>query len=289
LPASPTEDQLSQAELDFIPIYNALSSDERNFNYTLFLVQDASLGMRLYFSDVASRSNVEVAMSGNHSNELLTTSSLEEQKAILGKSKKIVESLKVCGVNEVPANGFKPQSFDQNEDTYKVLDDLGIEYNTGFQEGIIFAPGHENDVWPYKVDNHKFYVVPVSKATISGEKVPLDDRYIKNKGISASQWYDLLVSKLDEVSSKDEPMVVSLSTSVSGKGDYFDAFEKFLVYAKSNGAQFVKTIDLVNMARSGIHDPSAVSVSSAVTDNGECKTCHSDVSITNDTVTLVRT
>ena len=52
-----------------------------------------------------------------------------------------------------------PPLFDQNEDTYKVMDDLGIKYDAGFQEGIIYAPGHENDVWPYNVEGYGFYAV----------------------------------------------------------------------------------------------------------------------------------
>jgi hypothetical protein len=289
MPASPTPDQLTEAELDFIPIANMMSSSVsqfENLNWTIFLVEDASMGKRLYFANMALRPGIEMAMSGNHSDERLSTKSYEEQKAVLERSKKIIESLKTCGTNEVPAHGFKPQSFDQNEDTYKALDDLGIDYNAGFQAGIIFAPGHENDVWPYKVENHKFYAVPVSTATLSDELVPLDDRYARNKGISGSQWYDLLAGKLDGISGKDEPMVISLSTSVSGKGDYLEAFRKFIGYAKSKGANFVNTNDLVNMERSGMHVAPKVSKSS-IYSNDTCPTCNSDsvdIKVTNGTI-----
>ena len=160
---------------------------------------------------------------------------------------------KICGTNEIKVKGFMPQSFEQNEDTYKALDELGFEYNAGFQEGILYAPGHEEDVWPYKVDNHKFYAVPVSTYMFSGELVPLYDRYAKDSGISASQWKDMLIGKFNEISGKDEPMVISLSSPVSGSGEYLEAFKEFMSFASSKNAQFVVTRDLVNMSRTGIH------------------------------------
>jgi hypothetical protein len=257
-PASPTEDQLIEVEKNFIPINNAMSSEPQDLNYTLFLVRDVSEGKRLYIARIGLDPSLELGISGNHSNEKLSTKPYEEQEAILRRNKEFVTAAKVCGTNVINVKGFKPQSFDQNEDTYKALDELGIEYNTGFQAGILYAPGHENDVWPYKVEGHKFYAVPVSFVTLSGEKMPLDDRYAMDKGLSGTQWYDLLANKLDEVSGKDEPMVVSLSTSVSGQGEYLDAYKRFIDYAKSKEVRFANTIDLVNMARSGSHEIAAM-------------------------------
>jgi hypothetical protein len=293
MPASPTVDQLTEVESNFIPINNALIAESTNFNWTLFLVQDASLGKRLYIAQVALNPKLELAISGNHSYEKLSTKSYEEQKAILASNKNIEEHTKVCGTNVIVVSGFKPQSYDQNEDTYKALDDLGIEYDAGFQAGIIYAPGHENDVWPYKVENHKFYAVPVSTSALSGEKVPLDDSYAKNKGLSSSQWYDLLVNKLDEVSGNDKPMVVSLSTSVSGRGDYLDAFKKFIGYAVSKKARFVKASELVSMARSGVHDvsdmsiPTESSVSPVGKQTSECPSCDQSKNVTVKNETFI--
>jgi hypothetical protein len=196
-------------------------------------------------------------MSGNHTGEKLSTKSYQEQKAILEGAKLWVESCKICSVNELHVQGFMPQSFDQNEDTYKALDDSGFEWDAGFKAGILYAPGHEKDVWPYKVENHKFYAVPVSTYTLSGDNVTLDDREAKDKGLSGSQWKDALEGKFNEVSSRDEPMVVSLSSSVSGSGDYLDALNQFLAYAVSRNAAFVTTHELVAMSISGVHEAPA--------------------------------
>jgi hypothetical protein len=34
-----------------------------------------------------------------------------------------------------------PQAFDQNEDTFKILQNLKIAYDAGFQAGLIYRPG----------------------------------------------------------------------------------------------------------------------------------------------------
>jgi hypothetical protein len=237
---------------NLLNIYNA--AVEKNLSWTLSLTENAALDSRLFLAQLGRFDQIELGMSGNYSDEKLSTKSYEEQKAILTRSEERVKKCNICGINEITVRGFKPQSYDQNKDTYKVLDELGIGYDAGFKAGILYAPGHENDVWPYKVENHNFYAVPVSTYTLSGEKVALDDQEIKDKGLSSSQWYDLLVGKFDEASGKDEPMVISLSTSVSGTGDYLDALKQFLNYAASNNAKFVKTSDLVNMSITGVHE-----------------------------------
>ena len=263
LPESFSNEQLDETNSNLVKLINVLAPEPRNYSYTLALVQDVSLADRLFLAQLGFGPGVELAISGKNSNEMLSTKTYDDQKAILERSKEIVEAAKICGENVITVRGFMPQSFDQNEDTYKALDELGILYNMGFQAGIISAPGHENDVWPYKVENHDFYAVPVSTAEISGERVPLDDRYLKDKGISASQYYDLLAGKLDEISGKDEPMVVSLSSSVSGKGDNLEEFKRFIDYADSKGAQFVKTYELIEMKFPGTIEEA----------ESECKTC----------------
>lgn len=306
LPASPTGDQLHEAmsniyDLASASSYKTANSDVKSLNWTLFIVNDASLGNRLPLTQLGLDPSIEFGISGNQSDEKISTKSYNEQKAILEMAKEKTEACKICGTNTILVTGFKPQSYDQNEDTYKILDDMGIEYDAGFQAGILYTPGHENDVWPYKVENHKFYAVPVSSSALSGEKVPLDDSYAKNKGLSSSQWYDLLVSKLDAISGKDEPMVVSLSSSISGKGDYLDAWKKFTGYAESKNAKFVKTEELVSMARSGVHDFSAMSIpaelippKSSISPVGnqtpkKCATCgdqSSSLKVENQTITV---
>jgi len=164
-----------------------------------------------------------------------------------------------------------PPLFDQNENTYKALEALGIEYDAGFQSGIIYAPGHENDVWPYKIEGYDIYAVPVSTFELSGKKTPLDDKYASENGLTSSQWLDLLVGKLDEASSNGEPVVISLSTSVSGSGEYFDALKNFIDYAHSKDAAFVTSYELVTFSRTGVYEVAEPTES-------ECTTCNKNES-----------
>jgi len=254
--ASPSDDQGREASQLLHEI--ELKLEDNGLNATFFAPYDLINSPARLRMTALGRDNFELGMSGNNSNERLSAKTFSEQKAILQKSMEAIESCRVCGKNEIAVWGFMPQSFDQNEDTYKVLDQLGIQYDTGFQAGVIFAPGHETDVWPYKVEGHKFYAVPVSTYDLSGQKVPLQDRYFDENGLTSTQWYDALVDKFNQIQGKDEPMAIILTKSVSSSGDYFDAYVNFLDFATSKGASFVATKDLVNMSRKEAYLPPAV-------------------------------
>lgn len=257
LPTNSTPDQLQATKTDLLSIFDATTSN--NIDWNLFVTKDTLLQSRAFLAGVIiaapSERTIEVGVSElrNHLNEKLTDKTYPEQKALLEDSKVYAEACKICGVNEVEIKGFMPQSFDQNEDTYRSLDEIGFEYNVGFQAGILYEPGHESDVWPYKVENHEFYAVPISTYMLSEDLVPLDDRYAEDNGVSSSQWKDMLIGKFNQISGKDEPMVISLSSSVSGSGDYLEALKEFRNFALSNNGQFVLTSDLIEMSGSGIH------------------------------------
>jgi hypothetical protein len=304
LPTNATPDELQSAHSNLMNIFNEATYN--NADWSLFLTHNTLLQSRAFLAGMiiaapAGR-NIEIGISElrNNLDEKLSSKSYSEQKALLENTKVFAEACKICGVNEVEINGFMPQAFDQNEDTFKVLDDMGIEYNTGFQAGILYAPGHEKDVWPYKVENHKFFAVPISTYEVSGALVPLYDRYAVDKGISSSQWKDMLVGKFNEISDKDEPMVIILSSSVSGSGEYLDALKQFRKFASSNNAKFVVTRDLVNMSRTGIHQSTeGLSAATAQNIEGEasstssnCPECEAakkasmNATISNETITI---
>jgi hypothetical protein len=264
IPPSANDEMINDATSNMMQLNDQYSM--RDINVTVILTGEVSAIARGFATQIGLNKNVELAMSGNHSDESLSRESYAKQKTILENSKELAELCNICDVNVINVSGFMPQSFDQNEDTFRALDDLGIDWDAGFKSRIIFAPGHEKDVWPYKVENHNFYAVPVSTYTLSGEKVALVDREIKEKGFSSDEWYELLVDKFDEISDKNEPMVVSMTSSVSGSGDYLVAFTKFLDYAKSKGATFVTTRDLVKMVLEGTDQAKSLSTSA-------CPTC----------------
>jgi len=280
-PSDASPDLLATAEGYVSNLFSAMA--ENKLDWTLFPTKDASSKSRLMLANLYTGLGIggvlEFGISGSHPDDKLSTKSYSEQEAILKETMSNIEATKICGSNVVTPRGFMPQSFDQNEDTYKVLDDLGIEYNTGFQAGLLYEPGHEKDVWPYKVENHEFYAVPISTYMLSGKLVPLSDIYAKDAGLSSSQWKDMLIGKFNEISGKDEPMVISLSPTISGSGEYLGALKEFLAFATSNNAEFILTRDLVNMTRTGIHESSEGSSAEEQANEAlpisrsKCKTC----------------
>ena len=268
--ATPTEEQSADDRDNIANVYNSMIKDK--IPSTMFLTQDVSASsLVLYLTQLGLYGNIEFGMAGNHSDEKLSTMPYKDQRAILESSYSYASAAHVCGKNEKPIRGFKPMSFDQNEDTYKALDDLGIEYNAGFQAGIIYAPGHEDDVWPYPVDGHDFYAVPISSYTVSDSLMPLQDSYFKDMGLGADEWYDALAAKFNEIKGQDEPLVISLTTSISGNGDYLDALKRFIELAKSENAAFVNTTQLVDMTRAGVDRVSAIPVRTS--DSAACPEC----------------
>jgi hypothetical protein len=223
--------------------------DPRGLNTTIFVNGDIATAYRMGITLQGTMSNHELALYGNKTGESLSSLSAADQESDLTAAKNMLYHCYVCGGKHVDIKGFRPQEFDQDENTFQILQNLGIIYDAGFQEGLIYTPNHENDAWPYVIDGFKLYAVPVSTYPFEGEQLVLYDRYIRDeKGLSGSQWYDLLAGKLDESQNAGEPMVVIFSNLVSGDGEYLDAYKSFLDYAQSKGATFVKTMDLVDMA-----------------------------------------
>ncbi len=283
MPASAAEEQVKSEVMNLSNMYKTIN--ERGLVATIFPTQDVvkSYG-NLLLTRIGSDSEFELAMTGNHSNEKLSSMSYAEQSIMLKRSKKYVESCKICGKNEINVTGFMPQSFDQNKDTYRVLDGLDIQYNAGFQAGLLFTPGHERDVWPYKLEGYSFYAVPVSTYDLSDKIMVLKDSHFKDNGFSASQWQDALIGKFNEIQGKDEPLVIVLTTSVSGSGDYLDSLSSFLDYATSKKARFVTTANLVSLAKAGSHDPSLLPTNVS----RECLTCGQDENLLNITTSINR-
>ncbi|MDI9399123.1 MAG: hypothetical protein QM433_06215, partial [Euryarchaeota archaeon] len=61
----------------------------------------------------------------------------------------------------------------------------------------------------------------------------------------------LLVAEFEDCREKNEPMVVIFTNVVTGGDEgYMDAFKRFVGFSTSQGARFVSTEELVEMARS---------------------------------------
>ncbi len=245
---SPTAEQSDMAGDSLINLTNQIVP--KKLNATIYVTYDMVAARRLAITYQGTLPGIELAMHGMSADEKLSGMSRADQEKLLNKSYEMLYSCYVCGGNHVDIKGFRPQAFDQNEDTFKILQNLKIAYDAGFQAGLIYRPGHERDTWPYPIEGYSLYAVPVSTYSLDGEIVYLYDRYIKEeKKLSGTQWYDLLVKKFDESSKSKDPMVVIFSTLVSGSGDYLDAYKKFINYANGKGARFVTTSQLTEMAK----------------------------------------
>lgn len=244
---SPTHEQLLTADSSLRNLTTL--ADSSGLNLTVFVSGNMASENRLGITSQGSMPNHELAMQGNVLNEKLSSMPYDAQLASLRGANSSISICYICGQTHLAVKGFTPQAFDQNNDTFKVLEKLGIVYDAGFQTGLIYRSGHENDTWPYPIEGYSLTAVPVSTYSVSGERLYLDDGYVKDgKKFSSSQWYDLLVKKFDESAKTGDPMVVVFHNLVSGTGDYLDAYKKFLNYANSKKATFVTTMQLVEIA-----------------------------------------
>lgn len=131
---SPQYDEIRSAETNLHTIFGEIFN--RGGTATLFLTQDvASSRIRLILAQYTVLSNFEFGVSGNHSDDQLSTMPLSEQEALIESSIDAAKAAKVCGKTEVTVMGFLPPGFDQNEDTYMAIDNLGFDYDAGFQAG----------------------------------------------------------------------------------------------------------------------------------------------------------
>jgi len=243
---APTADQTTEAGNSLIALTNELVPGK--LNTTIFVSEDTATAYRLGITEQGTHPTHELALHGNTTDEKLSSMSDADQETLLTNAKNALYHCYVCGGKHVDIKGFRPQAFDQNNATFNILEKLGIVYDAGFQVGSIYLPGHQNDAWPYLIEGYNLYAVPVSTYMLNGDRVVLYDRYIEEtKKLSGAQWYDLLKNKFDESAKDGDPMVVIFSNLVSGNGDYLDAYKNFIQYATDKGANFVTTMQLVNM------------------------------------------
>jgi hypothetical protein len=247
-PPDPSQEMMNDFSSSLVSMMNVI--DPKGLNVTLFVSGDAALFNRLPITSQGTMVNHELALFGSKTNEQLGSMSYSAQESLLTNAKKALEKCYICGDKQMIVKGFKPQSFDQNEDTYKLLVEKGIEYDAGFKAGLQYLPGHENDTWPYLMENYDLYAVPVSTYFHKGELVYLSDRALKEKGLSGEESYNIMVAKFDQCAKDGSPMIVVFSNEVSGEASYYlDAFKKFVEYATSKDATFVTTLQLVNKVK----------------------------------------
>ena len=216
------EGQDTQGLTDMV---NALK--ERGMRTTIFVTGEfansqAMLVRSLYLD------GFEIALHGYSTGEQLATMTYDEQKNLISRAKQAVEGCEVCGMYK-PVVGFRPQYFSQNEDTYRVLDELGLTHNSGFKAGVLYTEGHQDDVAPYSVEGHQFAAVPITTVEYDGRRIYLCDMAcaIADK-LPAQQWAQALQMVLDQTLQPKQPLVVLLHCIITGDQANYTYWQPYL-------------------------------------------------------------
>jgi peptidoglycan/xylan/chitin deacetylase (PgdA/CDA1 family) len=221
---------------------------ERSINTTIYVTADYANRNGLTISDLFQQ-GFEIALHGYYSGEQLASMTYEEQKDLLSRAKIALEGCKPCGTWK-DIVGFRPQYFSQNEDTYRVLDELGLTYNSGFKAHELFLPGHEWDEAPYAAPGHNFAAVPISTIPYgTGRPYACDLSCASALKMTGAQWREFLLAGLEQSLVSREPLVILLHNYVTGdnvKYDYWQPFVDFLD-AATGQVTFVSSKELVDL------------------------------------------
>jgi peptidoglycan/xylan/chitin deacetylase (PgdA/CDA1 family) len=220
---------------------------ERDLRTTLFVTADyankQAVLVRTFYQQ-----GFEIGLHGYYTGEQLGTMTYDEQKDLLTRAKQAVEGCRPCGTYK-PVTSFRPQYFSQNEDTYRVLDELGLASDSGFKAGVLFAEGHDTDVAPYLMPDHEFYAVPIATVDREGKELYVCDvAAVQSENLTGQQWGELLQAALDQAVQQGGPLVVLVHGYITGdqtQYDYWQPFVDFLDQAKAKGT-IVTTTQLVD-------------------------------------------
>ncbi|MCP4249672.1 MAG: polysaccharide deacetylase family protein [bacterium] len=238
------------AELEDVEGLNRIidALQERDLKATVFVTADyanrEAFRIGQLFDD-----GFEIALHGFNTGETLASMTADEQQDLLGRAMTAVEGCDECGTGH-PVVGFRPQYFSQNEDTYGVLDEMGIRYNCGFKAGLLAVEGHEEEATPYLVEGHNFYAVPFTTVEYEGKDLYLCD--IANamaEELTAEQWGEVLQMGLDQCAEREEPFVILLHGWYTGDTEQYDYWDPFLDILEAAAARgrFVTTGELVDL------------------------------------------
>ncbi|MBU0717383.1 MAG: polysaccharide deacetylase family protein [Planctomycetes bacterium] len=219
----------------------------RGISATVFVTADYANREALLVNSLY-RDGFEIALHGYYTGEQLATMTLEEQRDLLTRAKQALEGCQPCGTYK-PITGFRPQYFSQNEDTYRVLDELGITYNCGFKAGQIFIEGHEEDTTPYPVEGYGFHAVPITTVEFDGEGLYLCDiACALVTELTAEQWSQALELAIGQAAENADPLIVLFHGWYTGDNSQYEYWQPFVDFldALEDRATFLTTQELVD-------------------------------------------
>jgi peptidoglycan/xylan/chitin deacetylase (PgdA/CDA1 family) len=193
----------------------------------------------------------EIALHGYSTGEQLATMTYDQQKDLLTRALDAVDGCRPCGLARRVV-GFRPQYFSQNEDTYQVLDELGLTYDSGFKAGMLPIAGHEDARIPFPVDGHQFTAIPVTTVEFEGRVIYLCDIScaLGESPLTKDQFKEALTQARHETRGQRLPMVANFHgwyTGDTDQYDYFEAFTQFIDEAVADHAVFVRSEHLAEL------------------------------------------
>jgi len=211
--------------------------DPREINFTALTTGDiaADNEYTLFITRVGARANHEIAMNGPGGENL--------SMGDIRRAKREVENCYICGTEKKSVVGYRPAER-INESDYAIFETLGISYI--IDDDMFFST---NASRPYQLDNTTLYVVPVTRISADSEVYILTDRRAAEMNMSGDEWYSLLSRGMDDAISRGDPLVVLITSYISGSGEYLSALERFIDDASKKDVRFVKVSDLVEMSK----------------------------------------
>ncbi len=224
----------------------------RNIKATVFVTGEYANRQALTLNSF-SRDGFEIAMHGYNTGEQLASMTYAEQKDLLSRALTALQGCQSCGTGTTVV-GFRPQYFSQNEDTYRILDELGLTYDGGYKagqlctDGAACADGHQNDVTPYAVAGHNFKAVPITTVEYGGKRVYLCDiASAQAEHYTAAQWAEVLQAGFEQARDNDQPLVVLFHGWYTGDSTQYDYWQPFVDFLNNiqDSSTFLTTQELV--------------------------------------------
>ena len=220
----------------------------RGITATVFVTADYANRNAFYVSRMFDL-GFEIALHGFYTGEQLASMTFEEQRDLLRRAMLALEGCQPCGTYR-PITGFRPQYFSQNEDTFRVLDELGIVYNSGFKLGDLYLPGFQWEAMPYRPPDRGFHALPITTVPVGTKLVYLCDIACANVlRWTPEQWRDGLMQGLEQTLETRQPLVLLLHGYFSGEQETHGYWQPFLDFldAAQGKVTFVQSRQLVEL------------------------------------------
>ncbi len=217
----------------------------RSIPATVYVTADYANRNALLVRNIFER-GFEIALHGYYTGEQLASMTYAEQLDLLSRAKKALEGCKPCGTYK-PIVGFRPQYFSQNEDTYRVLDELGLTHNSGFKARELSLPGFEWAEAPYKAPGHGFMAVPLATIVRGESRIYLCDiACAQVLQMTAEEWREALLSALAQALESRMPLALLFHNWYTGDTTNYTYWQPFVDFldAAQGKVTFVTTDQL---------------------------------------------